>query len=123
MSSAVQPLRSVGRWPRICSHLKVGKSPRKWPGAVCVPSGRWRLWNQGPSASMSSASEGFTAFEVLAMSVPERQQIACQSDGQGRALDLEMRVLDDGEDVAEGVEHRRHLDPLPHLADGGMLAT
>src|SRR5918999_4356590 len=50
MSRARQPFRFVGMLDAIFSHLKRGKSPNGWSGAVWVPSGRCRLWNQGPSA-------------------------------------------------------------------------
>src|SRR5687768_7275889 len=53
MSRQDQPSRFGGRCGAIWAHLKLGKSPSQWSGHVCVPSGRWRLWNQGASAAIS----------------------------------------------------------------------
>ena len=58
MSSARQPVRSSGMCGASCAHLKAGKSPSEWSGAVCVPSGRCRLWNQGPSSAMAFLRHG-----------------------------------------------------------------
>src|SRR5690242_21546147 len=38
----------------MCLHLMLGKSPRKWLGAVGTPY-RSRLWNHSPSSSMRRA--------------------------------------------------------------------
>src|SRR3954466_13544499 len=109
MSRAVQPVRSAGRWLRICSHLKVGKSPRKWSGTVCVPSGRWRLWNQGPSAAASSASDECTACNGSFMPARAANRVPYAGTGP-RTFQLEVRVLDDAEDVTERIEHRGDAD-------------
>src|SRR5690348_2667644 len=54
MSSTVAPLRSCGMTEAMCLHLMLGKSPRKWLGAVGTPY-RSRLWNHSPSSSMRRA--------------------------------------------------------------------
>src|SRR5690349_19852412 len=54
MSSTVAPLRSCGMTEAMCLHLMLGKSPRKWLGAVSTPY-RSRLWNHSPNSSMRRA--------------------------------------------------------------------
>src|SRR5215469_4127371 len=51
MSRTVAPRRSSGMALAICFHLTLGKSPRKWWGAVGTPC-RVRLWNHSPSSEI-----------------------------------------------------------------------
>src|SRR3954465_4108568 len=83
MSSARAPVRSVGTCGAIWRHLKAGKSPSGWSGAVCTPPGRCRLWNHGPSSPPVASS-------VLMPSSPPRRGLGDEGlelvDATGRRM-------------------------------------
>src|SRR5690348_11152724 len=84
MSSTRQPVRSEGMWGAISAHLKAGKLPRRWCGAVSDPSGRCRLWNHGPSAAISPSRSFDGAKTSCWSSFVIVNPCAC---GRGRVLD------------------------------------
>src|SRR3954454_5570620 len=88
MSSTVAPVRSFGIAGSMCFHFTLGKSPRKWFGAVDTPI-RSMLWNQSPSS--------LTRREMDSRSAISGSSIGDTESGCGLRRCVDIQYLQRGE--------------------------